>query len=326
MPLSKLTLGVHLRQGRRERLPLRDAEPKSASRPPDVEDGHISSLLVLAVLIVKVDERAAWDYNPLSFSGLEGLVMHRLRMRLTVTGLVILIGAVAFTQTQPGMHQFDVISVKPRAKDLLPLAPSCRGDRFRERGLPIYYLMRWAYRLPTPRIQGLPPWANDSIYDIEAKAPAAVGDSQCRVMVQSLLESRFKMTTHWERKEIPAYALTVGSKGPKMRLATPDDTNDFITNGEPFRRSPADTESEKGLSMERLAFFLSSFVVIGRPVVDRTGLKGRYVVRLNYAYRDDEDLPSIWVAIQEQLGLRLESAKGPVEILLIDHVERPSEN
>lgn len=103
---------------------------------------------------------------------------------LTIAGCLLLTWPSAFGQTQEATPEFDVISVKPRSEKLLPRAPSCRGDRFAERGVPLLFLTMWAYQLPASRIQGLPAWAHDihSTYDIEAKASGAVSDTQCRMM------------------------------------------------------------------------------------------------------------------------------------------------
>jgi len=104
--------------------------------------------------------------------------MHRRGKRLTGALFAALVARVASGQAQEATPRFDVISVKPRSGNLLPLFPACRGDRFAERGLSILFLMRWAYELSATRIQGLPAWAieRDGAYDIEARAPVAVSE------------------------------------------------------------------------------------------------------------------------------------------------------
>jgi uncharacterized protein (TIGR03435 family) len=248
----------------------------------------------------------------------------QLAKQLTAVGLAVLIGPELHAQPQPPSPQFEVISVKPRSESTLPRFPACHGDRFEERGMPLLYLMRWAYQLTAPRIQGLPAWTDDkdSRYDIEAKAAAPVSDAQCRAMVQSSLANRFNMTTHREQKEMRVYALTVGRKGTKMREATPDTKSGVIINGEPFR-TLSEPEPSKGISMERFATFLSSVPAIGLPVVDRTGLQDAYTFNLTFTLKEDDDRPSIWVAVPEQLGLRLEPIKARIDVLVVDHIEKP---
>lgn len=134
------------------------------------------------------------------------------------------------------------------------------------------------------------------------------------------------MSAHREAKELRVYALTVGRKGPKMRPATQEDTGALFINGEP-RRVLSETEPQRpGFSMEQLASFLSNVPAIGLPVVDRTGLKGRYIVRLTFTVSEEDDLPPIWVAVQQQLGLRLEPTKAWIDVLVVDHVEKPDPN
>ena len=148
-------------------------------------------------------------------------------------------------------------------------------------------------------------------------------------MLQALLAERFQMRVLRETKELPVYALVVGKSGPQLHEA------EGAGNGMRIGRGRVTTQA---ISMEPFAKNLGK--LLGRTVVDRTGLEGKFAFTLEWtpdpgqpmgllgpspASADDSG-PSIFTALQEQLGLKLEPQKGPVEILVIDHVEKPSEN
>jgi len=189
-----------------------------------------------------------------------------------------------------------------------------------------------AYDVRNYQLLGSPDWVNDDPYDIAAKAEgdSALTVDQVRQLLQALLADRFQLKLHRETKELSIYSLVVGKNGQKLKEATGDQ---FSMN---IIRRPGQTliTVSKG-TMAQLSATLSSQV--GRPVLDMTGLKGGYDFKLtfapeslqadaNAAASDSNNAPSIFTAVQEQLGLRLDSTKGPVEVLVIDHVERPSEN
>jgi uncharacterized protein (TIGR03435 family) len=140
-------------------------------------------------------------------------------------------------------------------------------------------------------------------------------------MLKTLLADCFRLTAHVETKEHPIYALTVGKNGLKIRDST-DDTP-------PSTRMGVGHMELHKVTMQRLADLLSgtTLKMDERPVVDMTGLKGVYDVTLDWAPEDaDTEKPSLSTAVAEQLGLKLEAQKAPVEILVIDHAEKPSEN
>ena len=158
-------------------------------------------------------------------------------------------------------------------------------------------------------------------------------------MYQELLADRFKLTFHREEKELPVYALTVGKSGPKLKKSLGD------PNGLPDQNFTQFSASliELGVSNSTIAdYFLAMQLVLDRPLVDRTGLVGRYDfllkwtpdesqfgamgIRFSPPSNNPNGPPGLFTAIQEQLGLKLESTKGPVKVLVVDHVERPSEN
>ncbi len=182
------------------------------------------------------------------------------------------------------------------------------------------YLIEWAYDVRTEFT--VPDWAGEGgdRYNIEAKSGGVVSPAQCRLMTEALLEDRFKLKSHRETKEMPVFNLVLAKSGSKLTPATAD--------GQPgdgvWQRGQR--VSTRGWELWMLAGILQSIPGVGRPVIDKTGLKGLFEFRLDYAVRPDEDRPDIFRALQDQLGLKLESSRGPVEFFVIDHMEKPSEN
>ncbi len=248
----------------------------------------------------------------------------------------LLLAFSALGQTGPELPRFDVVSVRPPNGFAISRI-GCNGDRFVFSGIALTWLIRWAYDLPASRIQGLPNWVTDwvnkpdSMFQIEAKASEPVNKEQCKAMVRSLLADRFKMSAHLEPKEIRAYALTVSKKGIKMHEVSPDAPGPGVfMNKVPFRVGTTDPSGKvtlpPGISMSLLADQLSNSPVIAAPVIDKTGLKGIYSFALESSGRDDDGLPSIWVALPEQLGLKLEPTKAVMSVLVVDHIEKPVPN
>ncbi len=204
------------------------------------------------------------------------------------------------------------------------MAPDCAGNRFTAR-LPLDFVVRWAYELGRPFLEGLPGWASDTAhtYSIEARAPAEMSAGQCKVMVKSMLTGRFKMTAHQEQREMRAYALTVGKHGAKMRAPKSQDELAWVNNM--VFMSAYDPE-HGGVTMARFASSLGGLPQIGMPVVDRTGLTGNYVFELEFSVKEDDGLPSLQTALEEQLGLKLDLIKAPIEVVVVDHIERPTPN
>ena len=231
---------------------------------------------------------------------------------------------------------FEVASVKPNTAGGR-MSVESSGDRFTAFDIGLGPLVLMAYDLNVRQISGLDHTFDDR-YDIVAKAEHRVGSGEMRQMLQSLLADRFKLQVHWETREVPVYSLTVAKGGPKLRHS--DQPEDDL----PRVRTPASaggTETPSGVSythesMADFAWALSRMARIGdRQVVDNTGLEGSYDFTLTFdrnpvppAGTDAPPRlgPDVFSAVQEQLGLKLGSAKAPVRFLVIDHVERPSAN
>jgi len=252
--------------------------------------------------------------------------------------------------TSASALQYEVASIKPNKYSSHMLGLGFWIERFTATSVTLQGLIREAYEVEDNQISGAPPWLYSERYDIEAKADKSVADEllklsfdqrviEYRRMLQTLLADRLKLTLHSETKELPVYALVIAKNGPKLKDVKPGDAD---PSGMTFGRGLF-----KGQGV-RIAFLVRmlSQQQLGRPVLDKTGLTGKYDFTLQWTPEEnrapmfkgtrdggqgpdsppDSSGPSIFTAIQEQLGLKLEAQKGPAEVLVIDHVERPSEN
>jgi uncharacterized protein (TIGR03435 family) len=217
--------------------------------------------------------------------------------------------------------KFEVASVKPnKSEGMMELGG--HNEKFHALRISLEGLIEYAYNINRNEIVG-PSWLGSETYDIEAKPEHPVSIAQIRQMLQTLLTDRFKLSVHTETKELPVYALVAAKNGPRLREAPADE--------EPsFRRTPGHIAAENQPISSFINAFRGNFFapgILDRPVIDTTGIKGRYDFTLEWAQRDTDTGPSLFTALQEQLGLRLVAQKGPVEILVIDHVEKvPAEN
>jgi uncharacterized protein (TIGR03435 family) len=182
------------------------------------------------------------------------------------------------------------------------------------------YQIQFAYKIRDFQIFGGPAWLQSEWYDTVAKAAGLVTEDEMRPMVQSLLAERFQLRCHWEKKEQPIYELVLAKGGSKLRKSSPD-----ASAGMRMTASIRVSLVDPAMTLDDLADWLSS--AANHPVVNRTGLDGKYEIDLKYTTDQSiTELPTLFTALQEQLGLRLESHRGPVHVLMIDHAERPSEN
>ena len=233
----------------------------------------------------------------------------------------------------PREPAFDVTSVKQNTSGQIGMGGP--GDRFqngqfRLTNRPLRQLIREAFRIRrTDDLIGGPAWLDADRWDIAGKKESATGDVW--PMVRTLLADRFKLVTHYETRELPIYALVIarrdGRLGPSLRPTT-EPGSMRIASGVFSGRAPIRALVDAVLSS-----------AVQRAVVDRTGLTGAYEIELRWTpdgpstVPDGDappppasDAPSIFTALQEQLGLKLESDRGPVEVVVIDHVERPTED
>ncbi len=181
--------------------------------------------------------------------------------------------------------------------------------------------LKWAYDIRDYQISG-PTWLQTEKYDIEAKAPDAAPLKQLRLMLQTLLAERLNLAAHRETRDLPEYALVAAKSGPKLHKADADGNTSININNGSF--------VYHHISMLEFAANLSTFSQVDRPVLDRTGINGVFDFSMQFGATADEmkrafvagDGPSIFTVIQEQLGLRLEAQKGPIEMLVIDRAQK----
>jgi uncharacterized protein (TIGR03435 family) len=211
-------------------------------------------------------------------------------------------------------------------------------SHFRTGNLSVRALIQYAYGIPEGQIVGGPAWLDATMYDIDAKSdgaedaklhalPSDEARQRKNLMVQALLAERFGLKAHEETRELPVYALVMAKGGAKF---TPSQINGTTVNVSRAQMHIAGSDDTLGLLARELARNL------GKVVLNQTGLSGRYDLTLRWTPEDgpapmlngapDTSAPDIFTAVQEQLGLKLESTKGPVPVLVLDKVERPSEN
>ena len=297
------------------------------------------------------------------------------KLLLTVAGMAAIAGPIAFGLMHAPQSRaqspaadstprpsFDVVSIKPNHGGSGLFRINAEPGRFVADGATVKFLLQFAYHVNDAQIFGAPSWIDSEHYSMDAKLDDSAidaqrklgrdeGGEQLRLMVQSLLADRFKLTLHHETKELPIYTLVVAKNGPKLQ-ASADAPEDSAPPGPPgppggpqarhsFRMNGSGNLIVISQNLDRFADLLSH--QLGRPVVNNTGLTGNYDFTLKWTPDQgrgqmpggpsenappppDASGPSIFTALQEQLGLKLESQKGPVDTLVIDHVGRPSED
>lgn len=265
--------------------------------------------------------------------------------RLLVFALLLACcGSSAGGQSAPaGSHansagpEFDVATVKVNNTASGSSRLSITDDLLRAINVELGSLLEAAYDIRRDQIEGLPHWAQVERYDMTAKVVdmdaqqlRGLSKQQRQTMLQHLLEQRFHLRTHVESRTLPLLKLVVAKDGIKFAewQKPPDDQDQ--------KKGSMNVNNEDmtaiGVPMESLTRFLSSLTHM--PVADETGLKGAYNLHLKWQREEegqtsglhDQALPTIYAALPEQLGLKLVSGKGPVNVLVIDNIEQPSEN
>lgn len=263
-------------------------------------------------------------------------------------------GAQTQSTTAPA---FEVASIKVNhsgdRRSMFRMPP---GGRVDVSNITLKQLILMAYQIKDNQLSGGPGWIDSEHYDISAKAEGPATPDQLQLMMQTLLADRFKLSLRRETKEMPVYALVVAKDGPKLHEAKDVEINQQDAPPDaPKTAAPVGDKAPRGtmrmgrgqlsaqaVRLSMLANLLSSEV--GRSVIDKTGLTGVYDIELKWtpdqsqgqmfkgadtgdsAPPPDTSGPTIFTALQEQLGLKLESQKGPVEMFVIERVEKPTEN
>jgi uncharacterized protein (TIGR03435 family) len=284
--------------------------------------------------------------------------------RLTALLVVVAILTV-LAQTASG-PVFDVVSIKKNTGDFLGENGSAQrpDGGFRQLNTPIGILISRAYPPVVPiDMVGLPDWAMKEFYDVIATSPLQTATPDQRIaMLRAMLADRFRLAAHMENREQEVYELVLARKdrrlGPNIKPSEVDcvakRAADAAAGVAPWMPSAADMKNgnvsppacsaftftsanhtEGDWTMESFAKWVAVNIAGRRHVVDKTGLSGSYRVKMDYDSRtlratdtppSPDSPPSIFTALQEQLGLKLEAAKVPHETLIIDHIERPTEN
>jgi len=215
---------------------------------------------------------------------------------------------------------FEVASVRMVNSDAMTIFPDFPAPQFVAENISLTLLIAIAYNMSDDRIVDKPSWLDSTLYTVRAKpeGEAALTEKQYQPLLQDFLRRRFHLAVHRETRQVSGYELVVAKGGPKLQTAPKGDAMAYIlSNG---LQCPS-------VSIGTLASLLAR--PVGHPVVDRTGLTGTYKLDLKFAPNNvpDSDLPDIFTAVQEQLGLKLEAKKVPAEFLVIDHVDKtPTEN
>lgn len=280
---------------------------------------------------------------------------------IAAVAAVLTLPAYLFGQTRPVNEAavFEVVSIKPNATGRGGVWGAI-GSRFRATGVTTERLILYAYDLLVrARIVGEPSWIDEERFDVEAVAPTDLTADQMRAGIRSLLAERFGLVARMEQREVPVLALVLsradGRLGPRLartavdcaaladvraqavregRRPRPADQRPFCDETHLFGRvtTTGYTMSGGGFRIENLAPMLAGLV--GRPGLDRTGLTGLFDFDMDFtlsfgdvtAAGADDSAVSLFVALEEQLGLRLESQRAPVDVLVIERIERPSAN
>jgi uncharacterized protein (TIGR03435 family) len=244
--------------------------------------------------------------------------------RITAT-IVLIAASRAFGQTPPA---FEAASVKPNV-----------NHQVNREGRPVGFInpspgslhvqnstlsqcIQWAYNLSQYQVSG-PSWMESERFDIDAKAAGPAPNQQLRLMLQTLLKDRFKLTFHRQSTELPGYALVVANGGSKLR--------ESVAEGDPVMKMNGPIMTAERMSMARFAEIQTQ--PLRSPVVDMTGLNGRYDFTVDiskYVTPDtapDDMIAALLTMVQQELGLRLDARKLPLDILVVDHAEKtPVEN
>jgi uncharacterized protein (TIGR03435 family) len=239
-------------------------------------------------------------------------------------------GTAPVTRMAADAHtSFAVASIKPHDPNSNHGGFDAHGDRFTVQGRTVASLMMFAYAIHPRQIVDAPDWVFHDSWDVEGTTdtPGEPNLRQMQEMLQKLLADRFGLKFHRDKRELSVFALQIAKGGPKLRPAanpTAEADQDAEAHGSEV------TQIYTSAAMSDFAMGMQFFVP-DRPIVDHTGLTGRYDIRLRYIHdeansTDPNAPPGLFTAIQEQLGLKLQPVKAPVDVFVIDTVQKPSEN
>jgi uncharacterized protein (TIGR03435 family) len=235
---------------------------------------------------------------------------------------------------------FEVATIKPNNSELPGKGINVNGRNFTTRNTSLADLIKFAYKVNEKQIVGAPDWWDKDKYDIAAVVADGAGtpsDAQWHSMMRKLIMERFKLKFHNEKKELSVYVFSVGKDGPKNL------TKSLSTNFLPgfgFGPDPAGmVSSAQNATMAEYADMVLQGRLMDRPVLNQTGIEGRYDFKVTFMPDEslfgghgppvpvsDNPAPNFFTALQEQLGLKLDATKAPADVMVIDRVEKPSDN
>jgi uncharacterized protein (TIGR03435 family) len=246
---------------------------------------------------------------------------------LSLLGAVLLSPLMSAAQSA-GEVSIEVAVVKPHPAAVIHNNFSFVKNRFELEDQPLLKLIAFAYTLNPRQIAGASGWVADDHWDMSGKTSLLEDATlpQEQQIIRQLLLERFRLQFHKEKRELPSYALRVLKEPPKLEVAADPAAQPLEwTQGEDWIR----TENYRSCTMAD--FLLIKQLFMDRPLVDQTGLSGRYDFKLTYSYGDAPSTgpdapPAMFTAIKEQLGLKFEPVKASVDVMVIDHIEKPTAN
>ena len=237
--------------------------------------------------------------------------------------------------------EFVVATIKPSRPDAPRGGYGIRGQDVTTTNVTVNWMIKLAYNVHANQIAGAPSWVDSERYDTVGRSdtPGEPSRDQMKLMIQKLLVDRFQLKFHTEKKELPVYAMVVAKGGPKISVSA-GDPNAFPGIG--FGREPGVISLfGRNTGLNGVANGLQSNI-LDKPVVDQTGLTGRYDFQLRFTpdaiqlanfgglgpanAADPNPPPDIFTAFEQQLGLKLQATKAVVDVMVIDRIERPSPN
>jgi uncharacterized protein (TIGR03435 family) len=267
-------------------------------------------------------------------------------MHCCAASLLMLLAILAQAQSRPNFEAFEVATIKPAAPDDAKGGRYIRmqsAHRFQAKNYTVKGLIAAAYNLNPRAVSGGPQWNESDVFEIIGATPGdqrPTYDDQM-TMLRKLLADRFHLTLHREKKDFSIYDLTVAKDGPKLKpsAAPPDESPNLTSTVYSAASGGIDhiLLPARNATMAQFAAILQR-AILDRPVVDHTGLTTRYDFDLEWTPDEsqfggqlppgppDTPKPGLFAALQQQLGLKMEASRGPVDILVIDRLDRPSEN
>lgn len=286
--------------------------------------------------------------------------MRKLLVTLAAVSLTCVnVSVSAFSQVRegpsPSRAEFEAASIKPSASARL-LGTMVRDGKLTATGISLKNLMAVAYDVREAEILGGPNWVRSERYDISAKAAGPASTAELKLMIRALREDRFQLKTRREMKEMPVYALIAAKNGTKLKPSNDLNCSDpsvytpppeLPTAGQPAKPISIrcgnfyvlnDRLQGRKVSLRQLASTLSSMNIVEQRVVDQTGIAGTFDIDLQWdassrrnvqltdTSPDNTNLPSIFSAFEEQLGIKLQSQEARLEVLVIDNAMQPAAN